>query len=73
IRAEANSTNGATSTLSTEQQILSLRISQIRDGYLQILPDANNYFGVPAFFILSMNNDYAGLARAGGNTISHWR
>jgi hypothetical protein len=50
IRAEANSTNGATSTLSTEQQILSLRISQIRDGYLQILPDANNYFGVPAFY-----------------------
>ncbi|MFK3769232.1 S-type pyocin domain-containing protein [Pseudomonas putida] len=50
IKAEANSTNGATSTLSTEQQILSSRISQIRDGYLQILPDANNYFGVPAFY-----------------------
>ncbi|WP_060514853.1 S-type pyocin domain-containing protein [Pseudomonas sp. NBRC 111132] len=50
IRAEANSANGAASTLSTEQQILSSRISQIRDGYLQILPDANNYFGVPAFY-----------------------
>ncbi|MFB6401989.1 S-type pyocin domain-containing protein [Pseudomonas putida] len=50
IKAEANSANGAASTLSTEQQILSSRISQIRDGYLQILPDANNYFGVPAFY-----------------------
>ncbi|WP_043198001.1 S-type pyocin domain-containing protein [Pseudomonas putida] len=50
IKAEANSTNGATSTLSTEQQILSSQISQIRDGYLQILPDASNYFGVPAFY-----------------------
>ncbi|WP_280342624.1 hypothetical protein [Pseudomonas sp. BN607] len=50
IKAEASSTNRAASTLFTEQQILSSRISQIRDGYLQILPDANNYFGVPAFY-----------------------
>ncbi|WP_349987208.1 S-type pyocin domain-containing protein [Pseudomonas alloputida] len=50
IKAEASSTNGAASPFVTEQQILSSRISQIRDGYLQILPDANNYFGVPAFY-----------------------
>lgn len=50
IKAEASSTNGAASPFVTEQQILSSRISQIRDGYLQTLPDANNYFGVPAFY-----------------------
>ena len=50
IKAEASSTNGAAPPFVTEQQILSSRISQIRDGYLQILPDANNYFGVPAFY-----------------------
>ncbi|MBK4993924.1 pyocin [Pseudomonas sp. S37] len=50
IKTEASSTHGAASTLATEQQILSSRISQIRDGYLQILPEANNYFGVPAFY-----------------------
>ncbi|WP_202985170.1 hypothetical protein, partial [Klebsiella pneumoniae] len=49
IKAEASSTNGAASPFVTEQQILSSRISQIRDGYLQILPAANNYFGVPEF------------------------
>ncbi|HDS1699756.1 MULTISPECIES: S-type pyocin domain-containing protein [unclassified Pseudomonas] len=50
IKAEANSTNGGVPPRSAEQQILSSRISQLRENYLQILPDANSYFGVPAFY-----------------------
>nr|WP_256599606.1 hypothetical protein [Pseudomonas sp. SWI36] len=50
IKAEANSTNGGVPPRTAEQQILSSRISQLRENYLQILPDANSYFGVPAFY-----------------------
>ncbi len=46
IKAEANALSGAPA----EQQILTSRINQIRDRYLQIVPDATNYFGVPAFY-----------------------
>lgn len=46
IKAEANALSGAPA----EQQILTSRINQIRDRYLQIAPEANNYFGVPAFY-----------------------
>lgn len=46
IKAEANALSGAPA----EQQILTSRINQIRDRYLQIVPEANNYFGVPAFY-----------------------
>lgn len=46
IKAEANALSGAPA----EQQILTSRINQIRDRYLQIVPEANNYFGVPALY-----------------------
>ena len=47
IKAEAlNSSNAS----AAEQQILTSRISQFRDAYLQTLPDANSYFGAPAFY-----------------------
>jgi len=33
-----------------KQAILTSRTRQIRAGYLQILPDAHSYYGVPAFY-----------------------
>ncbi|MBC3483968.1 S-type pyocin domain-containing protein [Pseudomonas capeferrum] len=50
IRAEAQNTPNTLLKASAEQHILTSRIRQIRDEYLQTLPDANSYFGVPAFY-----------------------
>lgn len=50
IKAEAQSSSNASSAAAAEQQILTSRIRQLRDAYLQKLPDANSYFGAPAFY-----------------------
>lgn len=50
IKAEALNSSNASSPAAAEQQILTSRISQLRDAYLQKLPDANSYFGAPAFY-----------------------
>lgn len=36
--------------VSALQQAITSRISQIREGYLQVLPNAHSYYGVPAFY-----------------------
>lgn len=50
IRSDAQNTPNPSLKAIVEQQVLTSRISQMRENYLQILPDANSYFGVPAFY-----------------------
>lgn len=50
ITAEASTSPDPLSKAIAQQQILTSRITQIRDGYLQIVPDANAYYGAPAFY-----------------------
>ncbi|MFK0313574.1 S-type pyocin domain-containing protein [Pseudomonas sp. NPDC090233] len=50
IITEASSLPDPLSQAIARQQILTSRITQIRDGYLQIVPDANAYYGAPAFY-----------------------
>jgi len=50
IKTEASHTAAPHTAASAEQDILTARIHQMRNLYLQILPDANSYFGAPAFY-----------------------
>ncbi|QOE08587.1 S-type pyocin domain-containing protein [Pseudomonas asiatica] len=50
IKAEASQAGAPLTAASAEQVILTTRINEMRDLYLQILPDANSYFGAPAFY-----------------------
>ncbi|MFJ4054594.1 S-type pyocin domain-containing protein [Pseudomonas sp. NPDC089743] len=50
ISTEASNSPDPLSQAIAQQKILTSRITQIRDGYLQIVPNANAYYGALAFY-----------------------
>jgi len=50
IKISAQHLSDPLSQASSEQQTLTSRITEIRENYLRIVPDANSYYGVPAFY-----------------------